>query len=111
MSDVETYSRIVEEARPEIERKLRERLVEDVTESMQWKAKELLVKEVGKFVEKEIAPEVGKYLKSEKGPILEAVLESAKSISVTLAAGMTSKVAENLNTSWSSKKIMEALFK
>ena len=94
--------------------KVKNDVVENAISHVDWNIKNELstrTNEVVKnWVNEVLAPELLISLNENKGVLIEAALVSAETIATELAKAMTSAVIENMSSSYSRKKIVEALF-
>lgn len=66
---------------------------------------------VAKFVKEEIVPQVAETLQGARAQIIEGIATAAVEIGKTIVQQMVSRSAKNLGSDYTSRKVLEELFK
>ena len=107
----EQVQEILDAAKPDIIKGLKEEVVRQTQWDVTSKAGELVRKEVEAFVAKEIIPEVQALLAEQKTGLVALAIPLAETVMAGLAKSLSEAAQKNLESSYNRGKIFEALFK
>lgn len=105
----EQVQEILEAAKPDIIKGLRDEIVAQAKWDLNAEAGKLVRAEVEKFVSAEVVPEVRKQLLEAKDGLIGVAVPLAEQIVATLAASLGEQAKKNLETSYKRAEIVKAL--
>jgi len=93
---------------------IKQRIIEDTIAHVEWNIKNEAANATSEIVKmwvnEELKPELIVSLEAKRSVLIESAIVAAEQLSEALAKAMTDAMVENLGSSYSRKKIIEALF-